>query len=196
MNNISTNNSGSPVFAEQSSPSYGAREFSGRNSVGESALAGQDVRSPFPLVKDAEASQLTRIYKPLSGDELAEAIGEHIKQQVVKSLRNSGKIEPHLIYESPVWRGEIAVRWKAVANNELVVPVVRMDMQDESNTPTRNSEDHTSALVEAVHLDANAAPDTIREATGQPIPVVMKQPGGGQGVVRVPTNTFKNKNRR
>lgn len=188
MNDNNQQSSGSPVFAEQASPSYGQREFGGRNQVSDSVLVGQQVRSPFPLVENVEASQVTRIYKPLSGDELAEAIGEHLKQQVIKQLRNSGKIEPHLIYESPIWRGEIAVRWKATANNETVALVAEGVHEGRL---IYDSEDKNSALIEAVHVDPNTPPDTIREATNQPIPVVMKGPGGGQNVVRVPNKTFK-----
>lgn len=153
--------------------------------------------SPFPLIEPAgDLSMLQRIYKPLTGAELARAIGSHVE----KMLLNSGRIMPHLVYEQPLWQGKILVQWKAVANGQVEITLSGETEGGKDLSPEEISPE-SQVLVEPHHGDKDAAPDDIREVTEQPIPVLAQ---GGKdrqgkdiprGVVLVRPGTFK-KNKR
>lgn len=197
-NNAPKSMTGSPVFADQQSPQW-QRSITGSSQVGESSPTSTD-RSPFPLVSEAtigDLSNLQRIYRELDGNELTEAIGEHVKQQVMREMRQSGKIEGHLMYSKPAWKGEIYVKWSATANNAISLRVEgSVDKEVEVKSELINDAPETASTVALPeHLDSNAAPDDIRAATNQPIPVMLRSgEGKSQGVVRVAHDTFKKGN--
>lgn len=127
----------------------------------------------------------TRIYEPLNGDELIEAIVGHARKMLV----NSGKFQEYLIYERAVWKFNFVIQWDAFTGGESVQSGVgEVKGDSEKIEETKVASDSGEIKLEGKQLNKDMAPDEIREKTGQDIPVIARNVGsnslGASGVIK------------
>lgn len=156
----------------------------------------------FETVENPDLSKVTRILVPLSGDEVIEAIGEHLKSQ----LRATGKFLPQLIFEEVTWKGGVQVDWKGYSENISVLNFDGVKRESSSDLPPDSTPDPAippippvkesgATVAQVVMMDKQAPPDKIREVTGQAIPVLMRSghSGSGGATVKVPADKLTGK---
>lgn len=167
------------------------------DTVGGTVGANPPVPAPNLTI---DLRNISRIYEPLGGDEVIEAITQHIKQ----ALTNGGKFKPHIIYERIIWKFTLAAEWEGAANNTLMRTIeggveLAGGAKELNEIKVFSGElaRETGSIVESgAQVDTNRAPDEIRERTGQDIPVMARQGEAGSSkavVTRVPASVLKGK---
>lgn len=158
-----------------------------------STIVGELAQPATPQTVDsiAQAGRLaerdpsyTRIYEPLQGDEVIEAIVNHVRRVIT----NSGKFKDYLIYERAVWTFNLMVQWDAFIDGESRQSGSGEIRGDSSNRDLSKPDDKGEIKLEGTQNNRDMAPDEIREKTNQPIPVIERKAGanslGASGVIK------------
>lgn len=145
----------------------------------------------IPTLDNLDTRNIQRVYLPLDGSEVINAIVAHVR----KKLELEGRFEPHLSFEQVVWKFRLDVQWLGYANTSITreytgAIVAEKDKPGEEEGDNKVNSDKkpvTSQItLTGEQLNRDLPPDDIRQKTNQPIPVVTTKGQGSGNVVKVP----------
>lgn len=142
--------------------------------VGDNVQAQQPSVSFVPQMENVDLRDCQRIYLPLDGQEVMEAILAHIREKLVQS----SKFLSHVAMDRVVWGFRVDVEYDSYMTGGTRVDgtgAITTDVKGEGEKET------DVVVVAGRQVDKEVAPDVLRERTGQQVPILK----GTGGVVKV-----------
>lgn len=153
--------------------------------VGDNVKAQAPVVSFVPKMENVDLRDCQRIYLPLDGQEVMEAILAHIREK----LTQSSKFLSQVSMDRVVWGFRVDVEYDSYMTGGTRVDGTGAIV----NEGEKGKEVATdTVVVQGRQVDKEIAPDVLRERTGQEVPVLK----GTGGVVKVsPSKLGSNRGR-
>lgn len=142
--------------------------------VGDNVKPQVQAVSFVPKMENVDLRDCQRIYLPLDGQEVMEAILTHIREKLVQSSKFLSQVSMDRV----VWGFRVDVEYDSYMTGGTRVDGTGAIISEQKGDGEKTTE---TVVTSGRQVDKDIAPDELRQRTGQEVPVLK----GTGGVVKV-----------